>query len=147
MEHKAIGVVEIRFARRVSQSPVTDAAIDILKNGGEVHLAGNGVGQCQLDCELQAVIGCGRHDRRWRNVERRHAFAVAGESISRPFGRRGEVEFLIAFAAPDEGLEAGVAPEAVPSARLSGRGNSDAVNGTLERVTDNEVMTGALDPR
>src|SRR4051794_19279806 len=66
--------------------------------------------------------------------------AIALKAVYRPFSRRREVEFVICRAVwrAYESLETGVVPEIVRPIARAKRGNADAVEVTIDRISESE---------
>ncbi len=73
--------------------------------------------------QLKTIRCTMERDQRRSDFSVGHAFAIAGEAVSRPLGGRREVEFVIGggYRAGNKGFKAGVLPEIIRASRICAR--------------------------
>jgi len=119
-QRKAIGMVEVRFAGRMRESPIGFATARFLDHRRESELPNGATWQVRqplkIERDLQFItrrIGSHRDARRADLACSAHCGAIAVESIGSPLRRRRKVEFEIRSVrrGAEECLEAGAPPK------------------------------------
>ena len=139
-ERKAIGMMEIRLARRMLERPIRNVPVRFLDHRRQTEPPRRIAWQAlQFQRRLQNVPIIPRlrvDERRCDLVRNAHPASVAAESIRRPLGRRREVELVIGRARrrPDERLETRVLPQLVGT-----RGRGHGRQAQIARPSRHEI--------